>query len=589
MAAEGGAGVDDPELAKLLVDHWDWVLRTSPVWATTLGDHRFDSELADDSKDGIDSERARRRIFLTRAKAMGQEGLSESDRRTYDLFVDRLESQIATEVCQMELWSISARGNPLTEFNVLPEMHKVETLADGRALLARYRKIARSIDDSIANLRRGIDAQLIANARSAALTAEMIDKQLEAPLPEWPLSRIADDLPGSWPAAERKELAATFRKVVADEIRPALDRYRRLLVEQIIPNARDAEHVGLVHLPQGRECYQAQVRYYTGLSLPPQSLHELGLEKIAEINAEMRALGEELFGTDDLAKITDRLRTDQALYFDTEEAIVAVAEEAVARARAAIPSMFGVLPKSKVVVVPIPDYEAPYTTIAYYRQPHADGSKPGEYYINTYKPEVRPRYEMEVLAYHEAIPGHHLQIAIGQERSELPAFRRHTGNTAFVEGWALYTERLADEHDLYSGKLDRMGMLSYDAWRASRLVVDTGIHHLGWTRGQAEEFMAEHTALTRDNIANEVDRYITWPGQALAYKVGQLTILELRETAKKQLGDAFDLRGFHDAVLTHGAVSLPVLKKNVAAWVAERKEAATRSSGEPTQSNRSPL
>jgi uncharacterized protein (DUF885 family) len=283
----------------------------------------------------------------------------------------------------------------------------------------------------------------------------------------------------------------------------------------------------------------------------------------------MRVLGKELFGTDELKEIVERLRTDKSLYFDSRDEIVKKAEEAVGKARNAMPGLFGVLPKAKVVVVPIPDYEAPYTTIAYYRQPHADGSKPGEYFINTYKPEVRPRFEMEVLAYHEAIPGHHLQIAISMEREQLPAFRRHTGNTAFVEGWALYTERLADESGLYSGPLDRMGMLSYDAWRAARLVVDTGIHHLGWTRAQAEKFMLEHTALTKDNIANEVDRYITWPGQALAYKVGQRTIFELRAKAKKSLGDSFDLEAFHDVVLTNGAVSLAVLKSNVDAWIAD--------------------
>jgi uncharacterized protein (DUF885 family) len=450
-------------------------------------------------------------------------------------------------------------------------MHKVETIADGEALLARYRKIPASIDASIANLQRGLRNSLVANAKSVALTADMIEKQLEQPLPEWPLSRAADKLPGSWPAEDRDRIAAELRRVVADEIRPALDRYHRLLSNKLLPNARGPERVGLVHMPIGERCYAARIQHYTGLPLPPQALHQLGLNEIARINDEMRELGKELFGTDDLQAIIAKLRTDSSLYFDSKDEIVKKAEQAVAKARAAIPRLFGVLPKTEVVVVPIPDYEAPYTTIAYYRQPHADGSKPGEYFINTYKPEVRPRFEMEVLAFHEAIPGHHLQIAISMERERLPAFRRHTGNTAFVEGWALYTERLADEAGLYSGPLDRMGMLSYDAWRASRLVVDTGIHHLGWTRAKAEAFMLEHTALTKDNIANEVDRYITWPGQALAYKVGQRTIFELRDKAKAALGQEFDLKGFHDVVLTNGAVSLKVLKRNVEAWIASHK------------------
>jgi uncharacterized protein (DUF885 family) len=219
------------------------------------------------------------------------------------------------------------------------------------------------------------------------------------------------------------------------------------------------------------------------------------------------------------------------------------------------------------VVRPIPDYEAPFTTTAYYRQPAPDGSKAGEYFINVFKPETRPRFEAQVLAFHESIPGHHLQIAIAQEMPELPEFRKHTGPNAYVEGWALYTERLAEEMGLYSDDLDRMGMLSYDAWRASRLVVDTGLHALGWTREEAVQFMLSHTALSEQNIRNEVDRYLVWPAQALSYKVGQLELWRLRRMAEKELGDKFDIRGFHDTVLANGAVSLSIVEQLVKEWV----------------------
>jgi len=572
LAEQGGVGVKDPGLRELLVEHWDWVLMTSPVWATTLGDHRFDAHIADDSLRALDAQRAKRRIFLTRAKTIPEGQLDDEDRRTLALFSESLASEIALEVCQSELWSVSARDNPLTEFNVLPQQHRIETVQDARNLILRLRRVPAAIDDAVIRLRAGIDNSVVANQRSVALASEMVKKQLLQPLPDWPLSQVADRLPTEWPAKERVALAQEIRMVVADEIRPALDRYQRFLERELEPNARGPESVGLVHIPNGDHCYDARIQYYTGLALPAQALHEFGMTEVERINAEMRTLGKELFGTDDLAAIIEHLRTDRTLYYEDAPSILAKAREAVARARAALPRFFATLPRAEVVVAPTPEYEAPYSTIAYYRQPHADGSKPGEYVINTFKPEVRPRFEMEVLAYHEAIPGHHLQIAISMERSELPAFRRHTGNTAFVEGWALYSERLADEMGLYSGPLDRMGMLSYDAWRASRLVVDTGIHALGWTREQAETFMLAHTALTRDNIVNEVDRYITWPGQALAYKVGQQTILQLRERAKTELGDRFDLPGFHDAVLTHGAVSLPVLKASVEAWIAAKRK-----------------
>jgi uncharacterized protein (DUF885 family) len=275
-----------------------------------------------------------------------------------------------------------------------------------------------------------------------------------------------------------------------------------------------------------------------------------------------------VLGAPDLAATIARLRGDASLYFASAGELLAAAQRALDRAKAAVPRFFSRLPRTDCVMRETPAYEAPYSTIAYYREPHYDGSKPGEYFVNTYRPETRPRFELEALTWHESIPGHHLQIALSQELGELPLFRKLEGSTAFVEGWALYTERLADEMDLYSSDLDRLGKLSYDAWRASRLVVDTGLHALGWTRAQAEAFLREHTALTEVNISNEVDRYIGWPGQALAYKVGQLEILKLRRDAEAALGPRFDLKAFHATVLEAGAVTLPVLGQRVRAWLA---------------------
>jgi uncharacterized protein (DUF885 family) len=253
--------------------------------------------------------------------------------------------------------------------------------------------------------------------------------------------------------------------------------------------------------------------------------------------------------------------------------VEAKAREALARSKAAIPKWFHILPKADCQVKVMGMHEAPNSTVAYYRQPAIDGSRPGYYMINTYKPETRPRYEAEALAFHESIPGHHLQIAIAQELVGLPDFRKHQGVTAYVEGWGLYSERLADEMGLYSSDLDRIGMLSYDAWRACRLVVDTGMHAMGWSRQQAIDYMTANTVLAENNIENEVDRYLTWPGQALAYKVGQLEILKLREEAKQRLGARFDIRQFHDVVLRNGAVALPVLDQQVHSWIEEVERA----------------
>jgi uncharacterized protein (DUF885 family) len=302
--------------------------------------------------------------------------------------------------------------------------------------------------------------------------------------------------------------------------------------------------------------------------MAPAELHALGLREIARTDAELAALGERVLGAPALAGTIAKLRGDPALYFRSREELLDAAQRALDRAKAALARYFAAVPKADCVMREIPAYEAPYATIAYYRQPHYDGSKPGEYFVNTYRPETRPRFELEALTWHESIPGHHLQIALAQELGAMPAFRKLDGSTAFVEGWALYTERLAEEMGLYTADLDRLGKLSYDAWRASRLVVDTGLHALGWSRAQAEAFMREHTALTEVNISNEVDRYIGWPGQALAYKVGQLEIGKLRAEAEAALGRAFDLRAFHAVVLGAGAVTLPVLGARVRAWIA---------------------
>jgi uncharacterized protein (DUF885 family) len=281
----------------------------------------------------------------------------------------------------------------------------------------------------------------------------------------------------------------------------------------------------------------------------------------------MSDIGERVYDTRDKAEIFRQLRTDPELYFDNEDEVEDKAAAALAKAKAAMGDYFGRLPEADCVVDRIPDYEAPYTTIAYYSQASPDGQRPGTYFVNTYKPETRPRHEAEVLAYHEAIPGHHLQIAISQELADVPAFRRNLGVTAFVEGWALYTEQLADEMGLYSGDLDRLGMGSFEAWRASRLVVDTGIHHKGWTRDQAVQFMLANTPLAENNIVNEVDRYVTWPGQALGYKTGQLEIWRLRRHAEEELGAKFSLSDFHDVVLGGGSVTLPVLGDRVQRWI----------------------
>jgi uncharacterized protein (DUF885 family) len=410
-----------------------------------------------------------------------------------------------------------------------------------------------------ANLMAGIASGRTPDRDSVLVVIDQLDAQLSQPPEQWsvvlPLAPVGQSAAGM--------------TVVRKKIRPALQAYRKFLQQALLPTARGPERSGVWALPDGAACYAALVIRETGLSLSPDQIHATGLAELENIHAEMRVLGQRVFGTDDLAQIFSHLRNDPTLRFSSEAEVEAAANEALAAAKAAVPRAFGRLPQADCGVRPVPAHEAPYTTIAYY-WPAVPGEAPGYYMVNTFAPTTRPRFEARALAFHESIPGHHFQIALAQELPALPAFRRHLGSTAFVEGWALYTERLADELGLYRDDLDRLGMLSFDTWRATRLVVDTGIHAKGWTRQQAETFFLMNTPLAENNIRNEVDRYITWPGQALAYKLGQIEIRQLRQEAETRLGPAFSLPAFHDTLLGSGAVPMPVLREIVEAWIQQQ-------------------
>jgi len=444
-------------------------------------------------------------------------------------------------------------------------LQEVQTPAQGKQRIARFLAGPAYVRQEIANLRLGLKDGLVGNVVSTQRTIDMVGTQLGQSLEGWPTAS-ALNAPKSFSAAEKAEYEEGIRTALQALI-PVFEEYRSFLRDEVLPAARSDERPGLAALPGGDACYAASIRRHTSLPKTADELHQTGLAELERIHAEMAVLGETTLGVSDRAELFRRLREDKSLYYSDAAGIESKAADSLARAKKTVPAWFSRLPVTDCVVERIPDYEAPYTYIAYYRPPHADGSKPGGYFVNTYLPETRARYDAEVLAFHESIPGHHLQIALAMELPDTPAFRKNYDNTVFVEGWALYGERLADEMGLYSGDLDRLGMLSFDAWRASRLVVDTGLHAKGWSRAQAEQFMAENTPLSLNNIENEVDRYILWPGQALGYKTGQLEILRLRREAESTLGDRFDIRRFHAVVLESGPLTIPILERRIRDWV----------------------
>jgi len=557
-------------LARLAEEAWDAEMASQPVFATSLGDRRFDDRLRPNGPRAIADDVDRATDLIRRAEAIDPDGLDAADRVTRAALIEHLGLERDIVAAGIESWNVDPLDGPHVTFLNIPSFQPIRDAGDATALLARWREMAPWIDRHVASSREALARGVAAPAPLVRSVLAELDELLARPVAEWPLQVPVRDLPDGVEPSVRETLAEHLPPIVADEIRPAFARYHAFLADELAPVARGDDRPGLGWIPGGDEAYARLVRAHTTLSLTPEAIHRIGLDETERIDAEFGELGDRVLGTSDRHEVIRRLRSDPSLHFATPAEVFAVAEASLARANEAIPAWFGRLPKAPCVVVEMGAHEALHSTIAYYRQPAADGSRPGSYYINTSLPGTRPRYEAEVLAFHEAVPGHHLQIAIAQELEGLPAFRRLAGTTAYVEGWGLYSERLSEEMGLLSGDLDRFGILSFDAWRACRLVVDTGLHAMGWSRDRAIEFMVDHTALAENNIANEVDRYLAIPGQALAYKIGQLELLGLRDLARDRLGAAFDVRAFHDVLLGQGALGLATLGGLVRAWITDR-------------------
>jgi uncharacterized protein (DUF885 family) len=559
--------VTDPEAGRaveqLAADYWTLRCELHPTHATAVGVRTHDDRLPDISPAGREEADRRLAGLQARAEAIDPEGLGGEDALTLSVLREAVAGERTRVAADALAYTVNVMAGPQSELLSIPSYQPLGGPDDGRALLARWRAMAPYLDEAIACLRRGAAEGRTPVGGSLDRVIEQLRVHMAGPLETWsllaPLRANHDD----WPEAEWRRFADQLFATVRDEVRPAFGRYLHAC-EEMRPHARDDERAGIGHLPGGAAIYVRQVAAHTTTRRRVEEIHEIGLAEVNRIDREMTELGRAVLGTATLAETQRALRTNPAVHFTTREEVREVAERSLRRAVAAIPAWFGRLPRAACEVVPMLAHEERHSTIAYYREPAADGSRPGRYYLNTSEPHTRPRYEAEALAFHEAVPGHHLQLAIGQELDGLPEFRRFAEITAFVEGWGLYTERLADEMGLYSGDLDRIGMLSFDAWRACRLVVDTGMHAMGWSRRRAIAFMVDHSALAENNIENEVDRYLGWPGQALAYKIGQLEIADLRAHAEQRLGSAFDIRRFHDAVLTHGALPLSTLRAVVA-------------------------
>ncbi|WP_228823309.1 DUF885 domain-containing protein [Nocardia blacklockiae] len=552
------------ELVDLAERYWDSVLESAPSAATLLGDRRFDDRIEDLSEEAEQRLLSTWQGLLGRVSALDPARLGPEDRVTRSL----LHTELASGIDHLSWRPVELASDQMDGVHAgiltLAAQVNAPNPENARALLNRHRQFGTLLEQATSRFRAGVAAGRTPARSSIERSLNQLDGYLASDLATDPFVTFPG--PAEW--ADEKPWRDELLEVTREVVRPAFQAYRDVLADELLPSARPDDKPGLCWLgADGEDIYRRLLRHHTTLpDLGAEEIHELGLAELERLRGEYAEVGGRLFGTTDQAAIFARLREDASLRYTDGAEIMADAQRYLAAATAEMPAWFGRLPRESCAIAPVPDFLAAGAPAAYYFPPAADGSRPGVYFVNTREAPERNRFETAAVAYHEAIPGHHLQLTIANELDHLPRFQRQSfTNTAFVEGWALYTERLADEMGLYDDDLARIGMLAADSWRSCRLVVDTGLHAKGWSRQQAVDFMTAHAPVAVSEIVVEVDRYIAIPGQAVAYKVGQLEIRRQRDLAAARLGDRFDIRAFHDAVLGAGSVSLPVLRELVAA------------------------
>jgi uncharacterized protein (DUF885 family) len=558
------------DLHALFDAEWERSLRENPVLATYIGDHRFDDRWSDLSPAALQASYEGDKAVIAALDKVDPSQLSPEDQLNRDLFRRQYQAEI-------DSYDYGEQYTPLSQRSGLASMHRMadvvvfKTVKDYEQWLSRIGTIDKLVDQNIALMREGVQRGQVPPKIIMQRVPPQLDKQIVTDPTKSPFYEAFVKMPDSIPAAEQARLQAAARDAIMRTVVPSYTKLKQYVVNDYLPRTRDT--VGLWDTPNGTERYAELARFYTTTSLTPDEIHEIGLKEVARIRGEMLKVIARTDFKGSFDEFLTYLRTDPKFRYTDPKQLLQAYEAMAKRVDPLLPQYFGKLPRMPYGVRQIAEQVAPDTTTAYYQGPAMDGKRAGYYYVNLYKPEERPKYEIPVLTIHEAVPGHHLQIALAQELGELPKFRRDFEATAFVEGWGLYSESLGEEMGFYEDPYDKFGQLTYEMWRAVRLVVDTGLHHKRWTRQQAIDYFKANAAKTELDIINEIDRYIGNPGQALAYKIGELKIKQLRGEATSQLGDKFDIRAFHDVVLGSGAIPLDVLEANVRRWIDATKAA----------------
>ncbi|HJX30200.1 MAG TPA: DUF885 domain-containing protein [Thermoanaerobaculia bacterium] len=569
IAAEKGQGSDSERLRRLFDLFWDYTLQETPEIGTFIGDPRHQDRWSDLSAAANERSEAETREMLEALLSIDREKLAERERTDYDLLRKKLESRIEGFRFPSEALTLNQMGGIQQGIPQVLTYMRPTTVEGYQAVLSRLREIPTVVDQMIARLEKGL-AQGVTPPR---ITLRDVPGQVQALIVDDPMTSpmltAFKEMPRTIPADERERMTREAVRAYQERVVPSLRKLHRYLADTYLPGAR--EEIAATALPDGEAWYAWLVRETTTTDLAPKQIHEIGLAEVKRIREEMDEVIRSTGFKGSFAEFLTFLRTDPRFYFEKPEDLVTAYREICKKADPELVKLFGRLPRLPYGVDVIPEYAAKSQTTAYYNQGSLAAGRPGMYSVNTYDLKSRPRYEMEALSLHEAVPGHHLQVSLAQEIEGIPTWRRYDDYTVYVEGWGLYAESLGEEMGFYQDPYSKFGQLTYEMWRAVRLVVDTGIHSMGWSRQQAIDYFKANAGKTEHDIIVEIDRYIVTPGQALAYKLGELKIKELRAFAEKELGAKFDVRAFHDEVLGRGALPLDLLEKNVRGWVAGRK------------------
>lgn len=565
LTINDGGKSDEQRLERFYDLSYDMTMLEKPGYATSVGDPRGQGRLEDLSFEGITRRQKAERASLALIKSIDRNSLPESSQVNYDLLLDTLQRDVRSQQFPSEYMQMTQMSGPQQDLASL--LARMPNMKAGQLekQIERMEAYPAYVDQSIELMRKGLETGITPAKITLRDVPQQINAQLVDDATKSPLLAGFQDIPDTVDSLQADTLRLRAAEVYRQQVVPAFEKLLEFTETEYLPGAR--ESIAARDLPDGQAWYENRVSLMTTTDLTPRQIHDIGLSEVKRIRGEMDAVIESTGFEGTFADFLEFLRTDPQFYHTTADGLMREYRDIAKRADPELTKVFGVIPRTPYGVIEIPDYAAKSTTTAYYQRGSLKAGRPGYFFANTYALDTRPRWEMEALTLHEAVPGHHLQISIQQELEGLPWFRQNPSYTAFVEGWGLYSESLGKEMGFYKDPYSRFGQLTYEMWRAIRLVVDTGMHYLGWSRQQAIDFFKENAGKSEHDIVVEIDRYIVWPGQALAYKIGELKIKELRAYAEETLGDGFDIRAFHDEVLGRGAVPLNVLDTNVRAWV----------------------